>query len=243
MKNINQLSAISIITLVSVLSSLLITYCIAEIFGSGVDVINIASAIVAPALIAPIATWYIVSLLVKINKLEQEQRTLATYDTLTGLLTRRAFLEQINAIFKSNYCSKNASLAYLDIDNFKQINEHYGHAGGDAVLKHFGALIQSTVRKADIAGRLGGEEFAIVLPDASREEAYQILERLQQSMRDSAVIFSGQQITYTVSIGVALYYNDNPIDWEVLIIQADHALYHAKESGKDRISLYQTSYQ
>lgn len=239
MKNINQISAISIITIVSVLSSLVITYGIAEIFGTGVDVINITSAIVAPAIIAPLATWYIVSLLVKINKLEKEQRTLATYDTLTGLFSRRAFLERIDHIFKGRGRTKNAILAYLDLDNFKLINEQYGHAGGDAVLKNFGAAIQHTVGKSGISGRLGGEEFAIVLPNASKKEAYQILENLQLSMREAVVTFADQPIIYTVSIGVSIYHHDDPIDWETLIIQADHALYNAKNNGKNRIELYQ----
>jgi diguanylate cyclase (GGDEF)-like protein len=236
----SRITIIVIITVISVLSSLLITYVIAEVFGSGVDAINIASAIFSPALIAPIVMWYIVGLMVKIKDLEQEQRTLATYDTLTGLLSRRAFMEQAEYLFKETDDDPHIAIAYLDIDNFKQINEAYGHAGGDEVLSTFGALIKKQIRKHDVAGRLGGEEFAIILTDATQKIAFQVLERIQKSIRAETIKYETNEIKYTVSIGLSLFDKSRVLKWEELIVQADHALYQAKHSGKDCIVLFNT---
>lgn len=242
MKNMfNRLTIVLFITVVSIISSLVITFMIAETFGTGMDAINVACAIIAPALIGPMVTWYIVGLLLKINQLEQEQRSLATYDALTGLLTRRAFLEQAGRALNLTHSGQMVALAYLDIDNFKHLNEQYGHAGGDAILKAFGVLIQHLIRRSDIAGRLGGEEFAIILPTASKDTAYQILERIRRAITEQVTVFKGQPIQYTVSIGLSLHPKASTTHLETLITHADHALFDAKRKGKNRIVLYSPS--
>ncbi len=238
MKNmLNRLTIVLLITMVSIISSLIVTFVIAEGFGNGMDAINVACAVIAPALIGPMVTWYIVGLLLKINQLEQEQRSLATFDALTGLLSRRAFLEQATHALHLAPAGQIIALAYLDIDNFKQLNEQYGHAGGDAVLKALGILLQHLIRKHDIAGRLGGEEFAIFLPAVSKDATYQILERIRCAIAQQVTVFEGQPIQYTVSIGLSLYPKSSSTQLEALITHADRALFDAKRQGKNCIAL------
>jgi len=210
-----------------------------EYFGSGIDSITLTISIIAPALIAPSVTWYIVGLLIKINQLECEQRTLATYDILTGLLLRRPLLEKFKALLRLiERNNSSLSLAYIDIDNFKKINDTYGHAGGDAVLESFGANLREIMRKSDLVGRIGGEEFIIVLPDTDINSAINVLNKIRRSIKSKTLNFSNQPIQYTVSIGVTVFNKDNQVGLEKLIMQSDYALYTAKCSGKNCIAKY-----
>ena len=210
-----------------------------EVFGGGIDAVTFSISIIAPAIIAPSVTWYIVGLTVKIHELEKEQRTLATYDMLTGLLGRRVFLANLEAVFRLAQRNKSfLSLVYIDIDNFKKINDKYGHAGGDAVLESFGADLRKSIRKSDLAGRIGGEEFAIVLSNTDIKSALKVLEKIRLLLKTETVDFSNQTIQYTVSMGVAVFDKNNQVDLEQLILQADKALYKAKQSGKDCINEY-----
>lgn len=238
-QKISRARTIGLITLVSIIISILITIFIMETFGSGIDAITLSISIIAPAIIAPSVTWYIVCLLVKIHQLEKEQRTLATYDMLTGLLVRRAFLSKSEALFQlAKRNNSLLSLAYIDIDNFKKINDKYGHAGGDAVLESFGVNLRKSMRKSDLLGRIGGEEFAIVLPDTNMKGAIHALEKIRLLIKKRTVDVSNQNIQYTVSIGVTIFDKNNQVDLEQLIMQSDNALYNAKNSGKDCIVEY-----
>ena len=121
---ISRIKIIVLIILVSIIASILITIFIMEIFASGIDAVTLSISIIAPTIIAPSVTWYIVGLTIQNHQLEKEQRTLATYDMLTGLLMRRVFLANFEALY--HLAERNRallSIAYIDIDNFKNIND------------------------------------------------------------------------------------------------------------------------
>ncbi len=234
----------AIITLISIIVSILITVFALKISGLESKPIFIFISVVTPTIIAPLFSWYLIGLIIKIDQLEKTQRNLATYDALTGLMTRGAFLQNANNLLNLTIRNKSLfSLAYLDIDNFKTINDVYGHAGGDLVLKYFASNLDKYLRKSDLVGRVGGEEFALALPDTGLESAMHLLDNIRDSLKNSVVNFHNKTIQYTVSIGVVLFDENNLVSLEQLAIQADDALYQAKKSGKDRVVKYDSVYQ
>jgi diguanylate cyclase (GGDEF)-like protein len=121
----------------------------------------------------------------------------------------------------------------LDLDHFKQINDTHGHAAGDAVLRHFAALLRGELRKVDTAGRMGGEEFAIILPGADSAAARAFGERLRQRVAETPVMHGGLAIQVTVSIGIAAM-TPRDATADAVLVRADRALYRAKEGGRNR---------
>ncbi len=131
--------------------------------------------------------------------------------------------------------ASNASAVLMcDLDNFKIINDTHGHAAGDLVLRHFANILHDELRKTDYAGRVGGEEFAVVLAGANVAEATVFAQRVQKQMRDTPVNANGQIIPVTVSVGIAVM-QASDIDADVSLSRSDMALYQAKESGRNRI--------
>jgi len=195
---------------------------------------------VAVALVVtlPLASW-LVDLLLRVHRDEQEMRSLASYDSLTGLLSRHAFFDNTN-----NYVSlakreqKTFSVLIIDLDHFKQINDRYGHPAGDAVLKLFADVVNSVARRSDIIGRLGGEEFGMVLPSTTASEALEFAERLHQAIDKAVLKFNGSAIRYTVSVGLAEYDTDPAVSIDDLLARADQALYRAKQSGRNQTAIY-----
>ncbi|MBX3665015.1 MAG: diguanylate cyclase [Burkholderiales bacterium] len=172
------------------------------------------------------------------RRLENELRELATTDMLTGLPNRRAFitrLEEEHARIR-RFPQQRAAVLMLDIDRFKQVNDTRGHPAGDVVLRHVAELIRKGIREVDACGRLGGEEFAVLLTGAAPAAAVEFAERLRRGIAASAAMHEGCAIGVTVSIGVsALGKDDGSAD--AALQRADRALYRAKESGRDRVEL------
>lgn len=173
------------------------------------------------------------------RKLMQEQLwEMATTDFLTNLINRRYFMVKLEEEFAcfQRFDGHDVAILMLDIDHFKRVNDTYGHAMGDALLKHFTYIIQRNLRKTDIAGRLGGEEFSIVLPDTSIDAAKIFAERLCLEVKNTPMQLDNTMIVVTVSIGIAaMEAADSNCD-EVLI-RADNALYRAKEAGRNRVEI------
>ena len=231
-----RMKRVAAITVISIVSSLLITYAILSFSGSEKLPIIFIIAFTAPLIIAPVTSWSIIGLMIKVQKLEEAHRQQATYDDLTGLLTRRAFLNQGEALLK--FCLRNNqsfSLALLDLDNFKLINDLYGHGGGDEALKTFAKIMAAEMRASDLVGRLGGEEFAIVLPDSTVSDALTVLERVRKATEYSETKYLDAVISYTVSVGLAGVQDEPKISFATLIKQADDALYQAKAKGRNLI--------
>jgi two-component system cell cycle response regulator len=162
---------------------------------------------------------------------------LAVTDQLTGLFNRRFLFSQLTALMRrAAHGGAPVSVLMLDIDHFKKINDAYGHDAGDDVLREFAARMASNVRPVDFACRMGGEEFAIVMPGASGDAACLAGERIRRQVAAAPFILSRQRegLDVTVSIGVAAL-DPRDEDAEALIKRADEALYEAKRSGRNRV--------
>jgi len=166
---------------------------------------------------------------------EEEVARLASTDSLTGAANRRTFLEQLEtALARVKRFSESASLLMVDIDHFKAINDTYRHAGGDTVLKHFAGVCQSRLRRVDLLGRLGGEEFGILLAGADCASACEFANQLRQRLADTPACTPDVSIAFTVSIGVTQIGRTDS-DAETVLGRADVALYRAKDTGRNRV--------
>ena len=173
----------------------------------------------------------------RVRQLEQELEQvseLVRQDQLTGALNRRGMEETLEREFKrSGRAHALLSVGLIDIDNFKQINDTLGHQGGDEALVHLTHVIKEALRPSDSVARYGGEEFLIILPDTGIEEAMETLERLQRELTKKFFMHNNERKLITFSAGVALRKENE--DKEDLIGRADKAMYHAKQSGKNRV--------
>lgn len=164
---------------------------------------------------------------------------LATTDHLTGLLNRRAFLEATEReIRRAHRYGQSLSLLMLDVDHFKHINDAHGHPASDEVLRRIAAACRDMLRDEDLTGRLGGEEFAITLVQAPLRSAVVVAERLRKAISELLIEHEGNQITVTVSIGVAEFGRDADT-LSKLVSHADEHLYAAKHAGRNRVSAAQ----
>jgi diguanylate cyclase (GGDEF)-like protein len=159
----------------------------------------------------------------------------AITDDLTGLVNRRRFIEALEAeIERARRFGSALTIVLADLDNFKQVNDEFGHHGGDVVLRAFADLIRSHVRDVDVSGRIGGEEFAILLPETDRAGAARVAERMRGSLNSVSIAVSdGARIRVASSFGVAELEPDQTGD--DLLRAADEALYRAKDEGKNRV--------
>ncbi|MBL4797680.1 MAG: diguanylate cyclase [Oleispira sp.] len=173
----------------------------------------------------------------RLSNMSKELFLLATTDSLTNAFNRRHFMEKART--EQKRCQREKSgyaLLMLDLDSFKAINDNYGHACGDAVLIGIAEMIKVELRDYDLLGRIGGEEFAILLPNTIRTSAFSISERIRCSIENLKIESNGYSVSATVSIGVALDENSNK-DLEEMFLIADKLLYHAKENGRNQVVL------
>jgi diguanylate cyclase (GGDEF)-like protein len=167
----------------------------------------------------------------------QKLETLAKTDPLTGLANRRYFLEQGNTEIQRALRTGPLSLLMLDLDHFKQVNDTWGHAVGDAVLKSFAQHAGHPLRVVDLLARIGGEEFVVLLPDTTAEGASAVAERIHEVVREQVLEMAEGRVTYTVSIGIAEFNGADDSLFE-LMKRADAALYQAKQSGRNRSQVF-----
>lgn len=170
------------------------------------------------------------------KRLEAELREMAATDTLTGLPNRRHFLAQLEQELArvsrvKTYCT---CVLMIDVDHFKQVNDTFGHATGDNILRHIAALMRQELRKVDTLGRIGGEEFAVILPSAALPAAKVFAERLRKKVAGTPMVQESGAVPITVSIGVTEMKAGDASAADALI-RADRALYHAKECGRNKV--------
>jgi diguanylate cyclase (GGDEF)-like protein len=163
----------------------------------------------------------------------QDLEHMARHDVLTGLPNRRAFQERLDhALSRAQRSGERFALFFIDVDNFKSINDRWGHDGGDAVLKILALRLVATTRKADAIARMGGDEFVVLLENpAHLEDVGNVAEKLLDSMR-SAILHRGQELQVGFSIGISLYPEDGRTAAE-LMARADQAMYEAKDAGRN----------
>jgi diguanylate cyclase (GGDEF)-like protein len=188
------------------------------------------------ALLFTIAIAFILLAMAK-ERTELRHKTAALVDPLTGIANRRAFLEEAVALSRRPDAERRPVAVLLaDLDHFKSINDRFGHAIGDKVLQVFAEVASAKLGPCDLIGRLGGEEFSILLYDAGREKGLAIAERIRLSFENAAAEVHGRPVGGTVSMGMVVS-DDGTLDLSALLVQADEALYCAKERGRNRIEL------
>jgi len=181
-------------------------------------------------------------LLMAVDRLRKEVADLALIDDLTGVANRRHLMQRLTEeCARAERSGKPFSLLVIDLDGFKTINDTRGHAAGDACLQHFTLMAQTRLRPGDMLARTGGDEFCIVLPQASLREAATIARRLLQICREDAETCVGADIPVSVSIGIAQWVEEVGAFPDILIAHADHALYAAKNEGKNRYAAYSSA--
>jgi diguanylate cyclase (GGDEF)-like protein len=166
-----------------------------------------------------------------------DMKEIAVRDQLTGLLNRRGFSEQSAMAYATARRGRAPiSVIMTDIDHFKTVNDEFGHATGDEALAHFAKLLNENRRIDDIAARIGGEEFALVLPGTQIEQAISIADELCERMAASPLAVDGRDVVMTASFGVAAISEKDTCLTDV-IIRADRALYRSKRAGRNRVDL------
>ena len=156
-------------------------------------------------------------------------------DQLTGVYNRRGLAEHFQReISRTGRSNTPLSVALLDVDNFKQLNDHYGHLAGDDALIYLVDVIRSSIRPADVVARFGGEEFVLLMPDTPLDEAIETVRRLQRELTKTFFLANNDRLVITFSAGVAQWHQgERDID---VIERADQAMYQAKLAGKNRVS-------
>jgi diguanylate cyclase (GGDEF)-like protein len=188
------------------------------------------------ALLFTIAIAFILLAMAK-ERTELRHKTAALVDPLTGIANRRAFLEEIALLSKRQEAEgRSAAVLLADLDHFKSINDRFGHAVGDRVLQVFAEAAGARLGPSGLIGRLGGEEFAMVLYDCGRDKGLAIAERIRMAFEDIATDVDGRPVGGTVSMGMAVA-ERNLFDISPLLAQADEALYCAKERGRNRVEV------
>ena len=168
--------------------------------------------------------------------LQEQLRAQANTDELTGLLNRRRFLGLLDReVLRAKLHGGALCVVMLDIDHFKQINDTYGHLGGDVALKQLAELLAKNVRPLDMVARYGGEEFVIIMPNTPADKAMMGAERLRQMVEKTRWRFSADPVTLTISMGLAMLSSFGQGTGTELVLQADKALYAAKHQGRNRV--------
>lgn len=172
---------------------------------------------------------------VELERVRDELQIMATTDALTGALNRRRFLELAEEeLERARRYDRPLAVIAVDLDHFKDVNDRLGHAAGDDVLAAFARMLQEQTRRQDIVGRLGGEEFAILVPETSRAAAVELADRIRAYLSSMPVMTNGEALTVTASLGVAEAISSDQSARSVLH-RADQALYRAKHQGRNRV--------
>jgi len=176
------------------------------------------------------------------ERIQSRLRHLADHDPLTGLLNRRRFEEELSErVANAARYETGGAVLLLDLDNFKYVNDSLGHRTGDAVIRSVADVLRNEMRETDVLARLGGDEFAILLPYANLDQASHVAAKLLETLRHHRAVFRGKRLRLTTSIGVSAISEALVQTAEELMVEADVAVYEAKEAGRDRFSVYAPS--
>ena len=171
-----------------------------------------------------------------LKRAELASQTLANVDNLTGAMSRQHFMSLADQeLTRSRRYQLPLVVLMLDLDHFKNVNDSYGHPTGDVVLKRFVQTVKGVLRESDLIGRIGGEEFAVLLPNTTPEGGCALANRIIDAVRANPMVFEQQTIAYTVSIGAS--YLTQQSSFGVMLAESDAALYRAKKSGRDRLEV------
>ncbi|MCK7615707.1 GGDEF domain-containing protein [Roseibium sediminicola] len=221
-----RLLFVFVTTLVSVTASLLLSWAASA---NGLDRATLIPAVGVPLMVAPTVSFWIATMMLRIQDLNRQLLFLARHDDMTALLTRRAFFEE----FGTTGTSKAGSIIVADIDRFKAINDTYGHKIGDRVIREVANILKDKGKSDGISARFGGEEFVSFYPDECLQHAAIRAEAIRSAVENQSIQVSGKELGITLSIGVDFFDGTRPLD-EVLHA-ADQALYEAKKTGRNKV--------
>ncbi|MGE8642144.1 MAG: GGDEF domain-containing protein [Achromobacter sp.] len=185
---------------------------------------------------ATVPALFLALLLLIQTRLSEQMQAALTFDSLTRAYSRRSILDELD--HELQRCSRmggQLAVLVLDIDHFKSINDRFGHAAGDTALRHYAKVVQNAVRSSDRFGRLGGEEFVLLMYDCDPARALIHAQRVCDALRDTPLYLQGGEVQMTTSGGLASYQPGDSAD--VILARADVALYRAKEQGRDRVEM------
>jgi diguanylate cyclase (GGDEF)-like protein len=223
-------------TLLSILLSLTIMALLSELDGGPITREALVISILAPAIIAPLLSFHSFQMLAQLDEAERRLKALSTLDELTGAFNRRHFMEL--ALYELENAERDEghlSIAILDFDNFKLINDRFGHLAGDQALREVSRICRETIRKTDIFARYGGDEFIFLFPHTAGPEALECLERIIEKISVFSFESQGRMVDPRVSIGVHSF-GTKSRTLDTILEKADLALYKSKQMGGSRVS-------
>lgn len=224
------------VTAASVAVSVTVTQLILSTVSQGLNGAGLTAAVTLPILLGTPLIFYHLLRLQQLRLANEKLQVLASTDWLTTCLNRRAFTHLVSDRLEE---APLGAFLVIDADHFKVINDHYGHDRGDEALQLMAETIMSSVRKDDIVGRIGGEEFGVFLVDASFETARQVAERIRRSVAGAQFTPEGKPHPLSVSVGAACF--EGGIGYSELFRIADQLLYGAKQMGRNRIQVAQAT--
>jgi diguanylate cyclase (GGDEF)-like protein len=228
-----------VLTFISILLSVGITTAINIFLYGGPDLTGLVISVLAPLVIAPLLSVKILELVLMLDEAERKLQVLSSTDDLTGAYNRRYFIQFLDHEFKrAQRSGLTFSLAILDMDNFKEINDQWGHLAGDGFLREMTRTFRAHIRQADIFARYGGDEFIILFPQTDQQGVHHWADRLYAECAKKLIHFENVEIQPLFSIGAAAFERKmkHPDD---LLKRADIALYQAKRSGGNKFVQYQ----
>jgi diguanylate cyclase (GGDEF)-like protein len=235
LRRFGALPVIAMITMLAVLGSLAISLFIhTVVMGTPMSPGSWLVTVLAPAIIAPSMSHYKLRFIMELERTKETLRQLSESDHLTQAYNRRFFIERLQQeIERMRRYGSRFAVAFIDVDDFKAINDRHGHLGGDAVLRQLADVCMAQLRTTDTFARFGGEEFAVLMPETAPEEALKLLERLRTRVEAMRVELPDAVAKVTVSVGLAAPDTDH--DANRILNNADRRLYAAKRQGKNRV--------
>lgn len=235
---LNRITLVIIITFVAVVMAISLDELTALILNHEYKTANLIRATIIPLVIAPFISWYFIGLLLQIDRIKKKMVKIASYDELTGLLNRRTFYVSTKELHKeSRQNFKNYCALIFDVDSFKKINNTHGHEAADLVLCNLSAHCKKVTRKSDLIGRIGGDEFAFILPDTDLSKGILIAKELLKEVQSSQPIYQDTQIDYSLSIGLAENTACLEQSLDDTLTEANNALSKSIADGGARINI------
>jgi diguanylate cyclase (GGDEF)-like protein len=233
LRRLGVVRATALCTLASIFLSVIITSALGLISSGEVGASGLTIAVVVPALIAPLFGGLTLRLAYQLGLAQERLRVNAIRDWLTDAFNRRHFFEIATREFARAKRYQDAfSVILFDLDDFKSVNDTYGHLAGDHALRVVSRICMENIRQVDVFARYGGEEFALLLPRTDRERAHEIAERLREMIAAAPITFEQHQIHVTISLGIESFDESIP-NLDAMMMRADEAMYEAKRRGKN----------
>lgn len=234
-KSLGKFRTILLITLMAVALSLVITYLITTWLSGGPSMVGLIAGAIIPAVISPVFSAVMLDLIFELEGARGELQHMSITDDLTNVFNRRYFLRLAEQEFlRAERYGQEFSIIYFDLDDFKQVNDRFGHQMGDEMLLAISQRCVSSTRSNDMFARVGGEEFAFLLPATNGQGALEFAERIKRLIASEPVCVNGDCFSITASIGVADYHRQYD-SLDEMLAKVDQVMYAAKAQGKNRI--------